>query len=103
VLLGTAAGEVVNGKGGYYDQLFGNGGADTINSGSSGDFMSGGDGNDQLFGNGGDDRSAAMPTTTPSMAVTDSISLTIGVPPPAWSSICRSASPRRMAMAGTTR
>ncbi len=56
ILLGSSAGEVINGNGGFYDQLYGAGGNDTITSGNSSDFLHGGGGDDQLFGNDGDDR-----------------------------------------------
>src|SRR4030095_10790081 len=64
VLLGSEAGEVINGNGGYYDVLIRNRVNGTITSGATsaflnrgagGDGLLGGAGNDRLRGRGGDD------------------------------------------------
>jgi Ca2+-binding RTX toxin-like protein len=55
VIIGTNGDDKIDGKGGFYDSVFGNDGNDTITGGGGTDFLRGGLGNDQLFGLGGDD------------------------------------------------
>jgi Ca2+-binding RTX toxin-like protein len=54
VIFGTDAGDVINGNGslGGYDQLFGNGGNDTISGSADEEDIYGGEGNDVIYGNG---------------------------------------------------
>jgi VCBS repeat-containing protein/ELWxxDGT repeat protein len=55
IILGTNGDDVINGNGGYYDGLYGNGGNDIINGGYGTDHLIGGAGDDTLNGFGGDD------------------------------------------------
>jgi VCBS repeat-containing protein/ELWxxDGT repeat protein len=55
IILGTNGDDVINGNGGYYDGLYGNGGNDIINGGYGTDHLIGGAGDDVLNGFGGDD------------------------------------------------
>ena len=56
VIIGTAGNDKIDGKGGYYDALFGDDGNDTITGGGGSDWLRGGDGNDVMNGAGGNDR-----------------------------------------------
>jgi trimeric autotransporter adhesin len=56
VIIGTAGNDKIDGKGGYYDALFGDDGNDTIAGGGGSDWLRGGDGNDVMTGAGGNDR-----------------------------------------------
>lgn len=53
--VGTAASETLNGLGSYANELFGEGGNDTLNGGGLADTLYGGAGNDALNGGGGND------------------------------------------------
>jgi Ca2+-binding RTX toxin-like protein len=55
VLIGSQGNDTINGKGGYYDFLFGDSGDDTINGGSGHDVIWGQWGEDVLHGFAGDD------------------------------------------------
>jgi Ca2+-binding RTX toxin-like protein len=56
VVIGTAGNDKIEGKGGYYDGLFGDDGNDTITGGSGFDWIRGGEGSDVMNGLGGNDR-----------------------------------------------
>ena len=55
VLLGTNAGDIINGNDGAFDYLSGGGGKDVIHGGDGFDNVRGGDGNDRLFGDADND------------------------------------------------
>ncbi len=55
VLLGTEFGDIINGNGGFYDAIYGNGGNDTIDGGDGFDHIRGGAGDDSILGGLGDD------------------------------------------------
>lgn len=55
ILIGTNAGDIINGNGGYFDFLTGGGGNDIVHGGHGFDNVRGGDGNDKLFGDAGND------------------------------------------------
>ena len=56
VIIGTSGNDKIDGKGGFYDALFGDGGNDTITGGGASDWLRGGEGNDVMTGAGGNDR-----------------------------------------------
>ncbi|WP_445679178.1 beta strand repeat-containing protein [Radicibacter daui] len=55
IIIGTTGNDVINGNGGYHDELYGGSGNDTINAGYGDDYLSGGSGDDILRSGAGDD------------------------------------------------
>jgi Ca2+-binding RTX toxin-like protein len=56
IIRGTAADDVINGNGGYYDGIYSEDGDDVVNGGDGFDQVRGGAGNDVINGFGGNDR-----------------------------------------------
>jgi Ca2+-binding RTX toxin-like protein len=56
VIIGTTGNDKIDGKGGFYDALFGDDGNDILTGGGGLDWLRGGSGNDVLNGAGGNDR-----------------------------------------------